>query len=102
MAPHIARMLVSPDDAAYELNLGAGRGVLLVFARLVQAGWRYFVSRSAGSFQALLARRTLSICYVNRAGKSCTLRDMSGSGHAQPDLQIHTISIIFVAIFQQT
>lgn len=67
MAPHIARMLGFRRTMPH-MVISALAGAFYWSLPTGAAGWRYFRIRSRrGCFQALLARRTLFICYVNRA-----------------------------------
>lgn len=99
MAPHIARMLGFFAGRCRIWSSRRWQGAFYWSLPTGAAGWRYFRIRSRRDcFQALLARRTLSICYVNRAGKKSCATFMSGGGHAQPDLQITQYQYV-VAIF---
>ncbi len=98
MAPHIARMLGFRRTMPHMVISALAGGVYWSLPTGA-AGWRYFRIRSRRDcFQALLARRILSICYVNRAGKKGYATFMSGGSHAQPDLQITQYQYV-VAIF---
>lgn len=69
MAPHIARMLGFRRTMPHMVISALAGGVLLVFADWCGRMALFRIRSRRDCFQALLARRILSICYVNRAGK---------------------------------